>query len=159
MNDPRIDIKQIPELAQRQDSTFAQLQDAKVICTKLGMYDAADAIQRHLDRKSDFIELEDRLKTLTEACFHYLGMATPLQGVEARAELMKVVQAVGQPIKKTPHLAKLEAINNREILVELKFDEFWKARSELFRKQFGSSSIARDLWEHAVEICQDIPKV
>jgi hypothetical protein len=204
MNDPRINIKQIPELAQRQDSEFAQFQDAKVVCTRLGMYDAADAIQRHLDKKSDtellqsklrrlsdavelhlagkgqdnedrlkyalefagkiednstIEELESRLKTLTAACYHFLSMATPVQGSEARMELMKVVQAVGTPVKKKTHVNRQEALQEREVAIEGKFDEFWRARSELFKKQFTSSSIARDLWEHAVELCQDVPKV
>jgi hypothetical protein len=43
-------FQQIPQLAQRQDSTTEQLQDLIAVANRLGMYDAADAIANNLLR-------------------------------------------------------------------------------------------------------------
>jgi hypothetical protein len=43
-------VAKIPAMAQRQDSTFTQLEDLHAVAVKLGMYDAADWLKPHLDR-------------------------------------------------------------------------------------------------------------
>ena len=45
-----VDMSKIPELPQRQDSTYEQLKDLYVVANKLGMYDAADFIKARLDQ-------------------------------------------------------------------------------------------------------------
>lgn len=42
----RFNLELIPELPQRQDSVSDQLKDLKAIAVRLGMYDAADVIDR-----------------------------------------------------------------------------------------------------------------
>lgn len=44
-------LQQIPKLVQRQDSTEQQLLDLIPIANRLGMYDAADVIQRLCDQR------------------------------------------------------------------------------------------------------------
>lgn len=41
-------LKQIPDRPQRQDSVMDQLKDLAFVADRLGMYDAADFIRRHL---------------------------------------------------------------------------------------------------------------
>ena len=45
-----MDMSNVPELPQRQDSTYEQLKDLYVVANKLGMYDAADSVKVRLDR-------------------------------------------------------------------------------------------------------------
>lgn len=45
--------RQIPRLDQRQDSTSAQLIDLISVANRLGMHDAADFINAHLDKMSN----------------------------------------------------------------------------------------------------------
>ena len=44
-----IDLHQIPQLPQRQDSTLDQLQDLHAVANRLGMYDAADIVKQFID--------------------------------------------------------------------------------------------------------------
>ena len=44
-----IDLQKIPPLSQRQDSVSNQLADLQIVANRLGMYDAADAIQQWCD--------------------------------------------------------------------------------------------------------------
>ena len=157
MNDKNLNLKQIPELTQRQDSTVEQLQDLKTVATRLGMYDAADVIQRHIDGNHYVTELQDALDSLCAAVNHYLNCAHPLAGFEIRDELRIALQVASLKGKKPNAAQKMKAKEDREIAIEQKFEAFWAERSEMFRKEFGSASIARDLWEHAADLCKDIP--
>jgi hypothetical protein len=49
MKDLQLNLQEIPSLSQRQDSITDQLLDLKCVAQRLGMYDAADFIQRHLE--------------------------------------------------------------------------------------------------------------
>ena len=49
MHDERLNLRELPELSQRQDSVTDQLLDLKCVAARLGMGDAADFIQRHLE--------------------------------------------------------------------------------------------------------------
>lgn len=47
MNDPSLDLRKLPSLSQRQDSSLEQLEDLAVVANRLGMYDAYDWLVRH----------------------------------------------------------------------------------------------------------------
>jgi len=51
-----VDLSQIPSLPQRQDSVSDQLRDLAAVGNRLGMHDAADAIEQIFSKLPDFIK-------------------------------------------------------------------------------------------------------
>jgi hypothetical protein len=65
-----MDLECIPVQTQRQDSAAAQLSDLRLVASRLGMYDAADAI-------SQIFKL-DLVDSVVYACHYKIGVGEPV---------------------------------------------------------------------------------